>query len=355
MIAILQPIIPHYREAFFKGIQDKFQLNLFCYESINDISAKSFLPAETVYKTLKSIKKAPFLLYNPFIFLDKNTTIIVLMIDVKHLSTWFLLITKIFHKRKIILWGQGISIKHFLDQEQKPFFLTKLFLKLADGVWFYTEKECNIWKKEIPRLNAISLNNTLSDIDEILKISDSIYSEKNELRDKYKIKEPVILIYCARFNQHRRIDLIVNLIENVDSKKIGFIVIGEGEIKPDFGQYQNVYDFGKVYNRELKNDLFKLSDIYFQPAWLGLSVVEAMAYGKPIFSFRRNKDLHQCVEYFYVKNNYNGKIFENSDEIVSYLETIDHEEINRLGQNAKSFVKENLSMKQMVENALSIL
>lgn len=355
MISILQPFVPHYREEFFFSLQKEIGIQLFCYESKNGIRNSNFMSSDFLASKIKILKIGPFLFYNPFDLLKENSDKIILMLDFKHLSSWFLLITKVFHRRKVILWGQGISIVHFLDQEKRPFFLTKLFLKLSDGVWFYTENECSMWKREIPKLNAVSLSNTISGLDDILNIGTPSDFKKNELRKKHKINEPVILIYCARFTQNRRIDLMINLIENVDSKKIGFIIIGEGENKPDFSLYQNVYDFGKVYKRELKNELFSLSDIYFQPAWLGLSVVEAMAYGKPIFSFRRNKDLHQCVEYYYVDDNYNGKIFENLDEMIFYIETINNDEFNRLGHNAKSFVTENLRMDQMVKNALSII
>jgi len=66
----------------------------------------------------------------------------------------------------------------------------------------------------------------------------------------------------------------------------------------------------------MKQNLFAIADLYYQPGWVGLSIVEALGYGKPIITFKRSVDVLQCVEYYYLENTKNSLIFENVTELV---------------------------------------
>lgn len=351
MITILQPHIPHYREEFFKGISQKNNVEIFCY-NLERSNRDGFQNANLNVHGLNSIMVGRFVFYNPFPLLREKESILVLMIDFTHFSTWILLLTKFFHRRKIILWGHGISIRFYEKEEMKPRLLLKWMLSLADGIWFYTPKEAEIWRRFLPKLKSVSLNNTISHVDNILTLS---AHDKGAVRKKYNITQEIVLIFCARFsNPYRRIDLLIELIKSLDSRKFGFIIIGNGELKPNFDKYSNVYDFGAVYDFSVKTELFNAADIYFQPAWVGLSIVEAMAYGKPIFTFKRGKSIHQCVEYSYVDDKVNGLLFADMDQLISKLNNISKDEIKYLSINAKRFVNTELRMEKMIINALSI-
>lgn len=200
----------------------------------------------------------------------------------------------------------------------------------------------------------MALNNTLTGVTSMCRYESS--SAKKELKEKYGITQEMVLIFCARFeSNYRRTDLLVEVMKRLDAKRFGFVIIGEGKNKPDFSVFTHVYDFGAVYDTVIKRELFSLSDIYFQPGWVGLSIVEAMAYGKPIFTFQRSEETKQCVEYGYIKSGLNGMIFESVDECVDYIMHTRVEVIRSMGMNARTFVKENLSIEQMADNALSIL
>ena len=144
-------------------------------------------------------------------------------------------------------------------------------------------------------------------------------------------------------------------MKRLHSKDFVFIIIGPGRNKPDFSGFENVHDFGAVYDTDVKRELFAIADIYFQPGWVGLSIVEAMAYGLPVFTFKRSEETKQCVEYSYIKASQNGMIFENMDECVSVISTIAPEEIRRLGDNARELVRTRLTPAQMAEKAYSVV
>jgi glycosyltransferase involved in cell wall biosynthesis len=353
MIAILQPYVPHYREEFFNSFREQMPTELYCYEKQDRMKQDHFKEAKTGIIQLGAFVKGPWVLYNPFPLLNKKYDVLVLMLNFGHLTTWLILLLKPFIRQKIVLWGHGISVKRYVHEEKHPDILLRWMVALSDGVWFYTKKELSLWKGFKPRINGHALNNTISGLEEILEVH---VSDKDALREKYKIKQQRVLIYCARFNEPgRRVDLLVDLIENISPEAFAFVIIGDGKLKPDFSAYQNVHDFGALYDRKIKDELFSLADIYFQPGWVGLSVVEAMSYGKPVFTFSRSVSVMQCVEYSYIQHGYNGMIYEDMTGCLNGLSLITNQEIERLGNNAREFVKTELTMDSMTNNALTAI
>lgn len=348
---ILQPHIPHYREAFFRKLAEKRQLRLLCYENL-DHSKSGFSDACIPFSNIQAISIGPILWYNPLAFLKSKSKIWILMLHYGHLTTWLLLLTSFIHRRKIILWGQGISVKRYLKEEQKEDWKLKLMLSLANGAWLYTDKEAEQWRKIFQKKQIVSLNNTQT----ILGGEKKPKSEIDKLKQKYGIVQERILIFSARFeNPYRRVDILSEVIESLDPDKFGFIIIGSGSLKPDFKNYKNVYDFGKLYDEKIKSDLFSIADIYFQPGWVGLSIVEAMAYSLPIFTFKRTDKIKQCVEYSYIVNNENGFLFTILEDCISRIINITDEDLQIMGK--KSFEKKNmiLTVENMVANAIESL
>ncbi|MFD2965381.1 MULTISPECIES: glycosyltransferase [Olivibacter] len=350
-IAILQPLVPHYREEFFEQLSQQFDVDIYCYETQKKSDSANFSVTNNIsVKYIKSFSLAKFLVFNPLVFLKREYSVVILMLHFGHLTTWFLLLTKLLHKRKIVLWGHGISVKRYLKEEQKPSRLLSYMISLSDSVWYYTFREKAIWEKNSVE-KGVSLNNTISGISRILEM---IEFDKDSLKKRYKIEHSTVFIYCARFNEPlRRVDILIETIKRLDSSQYGFIIIGEGYLKPDFSSFKNVYDFGAVYESAIKDDLFQLADIYFQPGWVGLSIVEALAYGKPIFTFRRSEDFRQCVEYAYIKDGVNGKLFDSLKEFLEYVNSLNIKDIEEMSKQARMFAKNNLSMDFMVNNAVN--
>lgn len=354
-IAILQPEVPHYRSEFFKRLSANIRVaDMYVYNTADSIKKSGFQVDVETLKYIPNIKRGAILLYNPFAILRSKYDTIVLMLSFTHITTWILLLSKFIHRKKIILWGQGISVKRYIAEERNVDWKLKWMIGLSDGAWFYTKKELALWQKHFPGKRMVALDNTISGVQDIASYESN--ESKKSLRARYSIKEQIIFIFCARFESpYRRVDLLVETIKRLDSKKYGFVIIGDGKNKPDFMPYSNVYDFGAVYDQRVKQDLFSLSDIYYQPGWVGLSIVEAMAYGKPVFTFQRSEQTKQCVEYYYINSGYNGVIFNDIESCIAKIEDLSLDEINTMGNNARDYVKKNLTMDNMVQNALSIL
>jgi glycosyltransferase involved in cell wall biosynthesis len=352
-VALLNPIVPHYREEFFGQLAERIDLDIYVYEDKN--TSSSFNVSALAVKKIRNsgFLSNRFIIYDIFPLLSKKYDTLVLMLHFGHLSTWFLLLTRIFHRKKVILWGQGISVKRYLQEQKRPNFLFRLMIGLSNGVWLYTEKEHDQWRRIFPKKPMTALNNTISSVDDILDVQ---RADVLMLKTKYNIIHQTCLIFCARFdNPHRRVDLLVKSIELLDPARYGFIIIGDGKFKPDFSNYQHVYDFGTVYDREKKDELFAIADIFYQPGWIGLSVVEAMAYGKPILTYERSEEVLQCVEYGYIENQVNGILLKDFDDFERQVPLLSEGRINELGRQSKAIVRKKLTMKNMVKNALSVI
>ena len=351
----LQPFIPHYRSEFFRLLSRKVTQHIFVYEKKEAASKANFHIDDNGCEHIANIFiGGKILFYTPLPLLRAKCSALILMLNFAHVTTWLLLLTKFIHKRKIILWGQGISVKRYIAEEKAPDWKFRLMIALSDGVWLYTPKELTLWRKLFPNKPMSALGNTISNIQTIL--DNNTPGNKTVLKERYGIKQRKILIFCARFETtHRRVDLLIETIKRLDKDEFGFVIIGAGSYKPNFKEFPNVYDFGAVYDQNKKSELFSLSDMYFQPGWVGLSIVEAMAYGLPILTFERSNEILQCVEYAYIKNNENGLIFKTLDECVETISNISQERITYLSVNAKQYVAENLTMDKMVDNALGVV
>ena len=353
-IAHLQPMIPHYREEFFSRLGDMTRQDIYTFESDDLSKAQSFNIGSTAHKHIACKSFRGFLLYNPLPLLRGDYDVLVLMLHIGHITTWLLLLTKLFHRKKIILWGQGISVKRYLKEERKPDWKMRLQMSLADGVWLYMEKERQQWSRIFPHKPMTALNNTLTGVEDMARYKPDVTVD--DLKKKYGITQHTVLIFCARFeNNHRRADLLVETIKRLDPRRFAFIIIGAGKHKPDFTPYANVHDFGAVYDTNVKRELFAVADIYFQPGWVGLSIVEAMAYGKPVFTFRRSDQTLQCVEYSYIQDGWNGMLLDDIDHCITAITTITDEETRSMGEHARELVTSRLAVKEMAGRAMEVI
>ena len=350
-IAIVQKVISGYRQDFFRKLTENHDVSLFTYHN----PAKGDV-SEVEGATCRRIKKLQwknFFYVRMWPLLHGHFDTLVLQWHQGHISTWILLLTKWLHRRKIILWGQGISVQRYLKEEKKPNFLLRCMMSLANGGWIYMDKEYDQWHEIFPKKPMVALKNSLTGLEEMLAYRPD--TDIDKLKEKYNITQKRVFIFSARFiHNKRRTDLLEEIISRLDSNINGFIIIGDGPFKPDFSKYPNVYEFGALYDTAVKRELFSIADLYLQPGWVGLSIVEAMAYGKPICTFVRSENTLQCVEYDYIKDNWNGMIFKDMDDCLSRLDNLSEDTIKSMSDNARLTAKDT-SPKFMAERASAVL
>ena len=220
---------------------------------------------------------------------------------------------------------------------------------LSESAIFYTEKEMRIYRKIFPNKKLSFLNNTIAINPNTINESYQNYS-KNYLKKKHKIKHKKIFISCYRYTNPNRNDYeLFKLIRKCCSQNldVGFIIIGVGDMKPNFEGLNNVYDYGELYDDKIKLELFQLSDFYLQLGWTGLSIVEALAHKKPVVTLRRSKKIKQSVEYFYLQNKYNALILNNISDFDNVL-SLKQNDLDKLSENAFLTYSKELRMTNMI-------
>src|SRR3546814_11856246 len=143
-IALLNPFVPHYREEFYRKLSERYDVTLYIYEETKSNDGFSISPFPITMLRIISFFKKRFIAYDIRPFLSSKYDVIVLMLHFGHLSTWLLLFFNLFTRKRVILWGQGISVKRYLNEINQPNFLLRLMLSMSDGAWVYTDPEAGL-------------------------------------------------------------------------------------------------------------------------------------------------------------------------------------------------------------------
>ncbi|MAQ72368.1 MAG: hypothetical protein CMG20_02230 [Candidatus Marinimicrobia bacterium] len=326
MIIFLQPTIAHYRKEFYENIAYPFTML-----SANDgKDLKIINKKETIL-----VKKTQFFrlkYYHIFKALFQiKPKLVITFGEVKLINNFIFIFFKYFFGFKVIFWSQGLQFNRGL---RTPFL--KFLFDFSDGVMFYT-KECY----DLSNIKAPStyLNNTVS-------IDSKYISAK-----KSKNTQTINGLFISRFSKKKKPDQLHHLMKKIYSinSAINFNIIGSGDLKPVFRE-SFIIDHGKVYDFSLKKEIFENSDFLFMPYFIGLSVVECFANGLPVLTLSKDIQLHS-VEYSYIKNNYNGKIFDSEEELINFLKNVSIEELEELGKNARNFYNTHLQIDHMYSQA----
>lgn len=341
-LLIIQPIIPHYRKFFFQRISELYTLRVLYGRKNNGFKVEN-LPFGKKVRTLTFLKLEFYCLHREI--RQFRPQVIVTYGEVKQLSNLLLILMKPIYKYKLFFWSHGF-------QEGKLTIVDRIRLilfKLSDGVIFYT-KRCYERSNKLDLVNTTYINNTL-DINKIFEINKSIniYS-KDDLKQKYKIKENIVGIFVSRFTDAKKPMLLLELMQKINksNNQIGFIIIGAGDVKPDFKKFPFIYDFGNIYDDVKKAELFKCADFFIMPKWTGLSIVEAFANGLSVYTMAESKDLNdQSVEYSYI-NSDNGYIANSKEDFITMVSRTTKMQHEKLGKKALRYVSNNLTPEYMI-------
>jgi glycosyltransferase involved in cell wall biosynthesis len=341
-ILLIQPIIPHYRTPFLDRVSQTF--NLLVLYGRSDSSFQ--INRRTYIKKVKSInvgKSELFFVFHELIRLRPD--VVITYGEIKQISNIILILLKKIMKYKLVIWSHGFKEKKLTFADR-----VRLFeMRRSDGVLFYTES-CFKEAKKYKIKNSYYLNNTL-DMGNGHKKNNGI--SKKSLKKKYKIETRINGIFISRFTKVKAPELLLEIMIESHSKnnEIGFIVIGDGECKPNFLKYDFIYDFGRVYDDCIKSELFQIADFALMPRWIGLSIIECFAHSLPMFTLSNEIEyIEHSVEYSYLKHNRNGYIAKDIKDLTEKISNININEIKTWGCHSYDLVTNHFTMGHMVEN-----
>jgi glycosyltransferase involved in cell wall biosynthesis len=292
------------------------------------------------------IVDTPMTLANYMRVLKENKVDIVIDILFKRDPGYYFYYASILKTRfsgiPVIFYGHGID-------KQKDNWLINTIYNLThfmfNGLILYTPGEkSKIWKIFHPRITYA--NNTL-DMEKVA-IPESI----DELKLKYNINSPRIILTTGRLQSRKRIEILRDIfIRNYkDSPDVGWVLVGpelSDDIKNSIEGIKNIYYLGPIYDKVRMAEVFALSDIYCVPGALGLGIVEAFFWGLPVLTMNVNHG----PEAYYLRNGYNSLIAQDIAELERMMKEmlLDDSKRKELSENASKVYSEEATLDKMFE------
>jgi glycosyltransferase involved in cell wall biosynthesis len=164
------------------------------------------------------------------------------------------------------------------------------------------------------------------------------------------------IIHVGRLVSWKRVDLILNAAAALKYRfpAIEVLIIGDGpkrneleKLAESLGITENVRFIGAVYDPVLLGRYYKASSVYVLAGMGGLSINEAMIYGKPVICSAADG-----TEKKLVRDNFNGKYFEKGN-LENLVEKIDFllcnpKLIEDMGKNSQKIILEEVNIHTVI-------
>jgi glycosyltransferase involved in cell wall biosynthesis len=330
---------------FYQSRIAPFRINLFNQLSIKHKSitfASLSRPDEEIKFKLLLFRRKTFLgLY--FMSLDffkylSKFDIIVLEFNIRYFQ--FLFLKLFFPKKKIILWGIGVSSDNGFDKSNYLLDLVRLaFMFSATEIIFYSE---------YPRLKYYRF----SKIVKKLKVSGNCNLDNVPTVGSSTIRKN--LLFIGTFKKNKGFEQIIDLINRI---KLFFhdkvIVIGSGELELTYKKrinelnLQNYFEFKGKLDININYDyVMRSCFLTILPGQAGLSVIDSLKMGIPVIT---KYNSITGGERFYIQNNFNGFFYEENNELdYIVLKLYNDQEYSRtLSFNAITYINSVTSIEHM--------
>lgn len=225
--------------------------------------------------------------------------------------------------------------------------IRRLYLPLADAhINYYDEARQITGSYGVPQEKIFVAANS-PDTDELLEAYEKVLKEPEILP-----KNPHRLIHVGRLVKWKRVDMLIRAVDNLRPllADIELVVVGFGpeeeplkQLAKDLGLANHVRFVGGVYDSVTLGRYLHQSAVYVLGGMGGLSINDAMCFGKPVIC-----SVADGTERRLVREGYNGYYFENGDQ--ASLDTAvkkllqDPEQIERFGQHSLKIIKEDVNI-----------
>jgi glycosyltransferase involved in cell wall biosynthesis len=113
---------------------------------------------------------------------------------------------------------------------------------------------------------------------------------KNNLINKYNLKDKFVIIFVGRLVKIKNLDLLINIASKTE-EDITFLIVGDGPLKNDLEMkikrrnlHKKVFLLGFIDNTRI-NTVLSISDLFILPSFhegISISALEAISMDKPV-------------------------------------------------------------------------
>ena len=360
-LAILQRVIPSYREFLFEGIGNLSNINLKVFYGSDVPNTKIKSSFSKIDINTCKLKTITIKIFNRYLLFHQNLLpslvrfkpdIIIAEGESNILSYLQALIYKFLYKKiKVIHWSLGA----IPNKKNNSFFLKFIksnLIKLFDGYIVYSTfgKEQLIKTYKVsPNKIFVALN--ISNIDRIIN-----YKFSNDFNKSINInnfnKDNFTIITSGNLEKSKNFELILDAFKELPNHKYNLIFLGEGENKNNLkkiakkNKLHNAYFLGHVDWKMLVK-YYSISDLFILPGRGGMVISESMACGLPVLL----KDA-DGIELDLIRDNITGYYFYENNPLKlanRILEISENKKLlKKVSINGFKLIKENYSNKKFI-------
>lgn len=179
---------------------------------------------------------------------------------------------------------------------------------------------------------------------------------KNKLEKEYNTPAKHRLIHIGRLIKWKRVDLLLEAVAELKEEfnDIELIIIGEGPERESLEEKvdklklkNNVLFAGSIYEPEELGKYLLSSSVYILAGMGGLSINEAMSFGKPVIC-----SVCDGTEKELVANGYNGYFFKegNREDLVEKIKILlkNPELVKKMGENSFEIIKNKININSVL-------
>jgi glycosyltransferase involved in cell wall biosynthesis len=233
---------------------------------------------------------------------------IILFLHLKDMIIFPLIYYCRIKKIPVVYWNFGIDLGD-PDHTLKNYLYRHIHCAV-NAILLYSPNEYTYIKPKY-HFKTFVANNTINMTD-----LESIKIQGNVLRDVYQVKEKYIVLFVGRIIASKRVDVLLKCFRN--EPDIAVVIAGRGitqEMLSIIKTQPNYYYLGEIkYDKIEISKIYHGADVVCIPGNVGLAIVEAFFWGKPLVTLKSIKGLNS-PEIFYLKDGENGYIANDEKEM----------------------------------------
>lgn len=280
-------LAPHYRAAIYRLMDKELKCEFYFIEQKTSIRLMNYNDLHGYKEKLKyhHMYHKTYWHSNTIRLSFYSYTDYIITGDPYCLSTWIILIIAKMLNKKIYLWSHGwYGRESFIKKYIKRIYFSLAYVTLLYGEY---AKELMI-NEGIRHEKLICLYNSL-DYECQVKIRDKI--TLTDIYIKHFNNEYPVILYMGRIQKTKKIDLLIEAIENINKRGIdtNLVIIGKPEIEVDIKILtaklgESVWIYGACYDEAELAPLIYNSQLCVSPGNVGLTALHCLVYGTPVIT-----------------------------------------------------------------------
>ncbi|MGB0916222.1 MAG: glycosyltransferase family 4 protein [Flavobacteriales bacterium] len=323
-----------YREGVYRFFTEEFEkmgykLIVLYDKNQNDriIAADNMMACPySLFGFIKAVRK-----YRP--------EVIIQFVWLRYIFLFPFMIYSRFVGKKIIVWSHGINLYKKEQKLMNQFYYLRQ--RLANALVIYHEDQFQYIVADHSKVFVA--RNTLN-----FHEFPSIPESKQELKTKYGLENKKVILSVGRMNfNNRKVAHLLELAKRLPQDQ-QIVLIGPG-IEPEEVEHEKITFLGTIYDQQIVNEYYKLSDVFVMPGGIGLVVNQAFYHGIPIVM----EDVDHSPEAGYVKPGVNGYIYGKGDmnDLHSKVQQLlnDTELLKSFSKEARNTIETEASIEKMFD------